>query len=714
MGHGYMGAPRALAAAFVCLAGAASPAAAEEAGRVIEEVLVTAEKREATVQETSLAITAYDQEALDLRGIDEIEDLQFSAPNLVISHNSQSPVSYAYIRGIGSDQLVAGFDPGVAYHVDGIYVGQPSSMPVDLWDMERVEVLRGPQGTLYGRNTTGGSINVITADPTDELTGKADLAAGDYERFRARGAISGPLTERVAGRLSAIFDTADGFQDNLIGDDADSTDHYAVRGKLRFDLSEAAELVLTAQRFENEGNQGQKRRESFDGIPAYTGAIPNPGDPRKVAKDHDEELDLENSLLAARLTWDFELGALGPVQLVSNTGYIENEWFQTMDIDMSSLPIQHQDWEMDTEQFTQELQLVSAGSGPWDWILGFFYFDESLSTDYFFQDVLAFTFFNGGDLDTESIAYYGQASYDFRDAGLPVRVVGGLRYTQDEKDIDEYQRIPEFLVDAAGASDESWDEWSGKVGLDWFLSEDVMAYASFSHGYKGGGFSIGQFDTYDPEKVDAVEVGIKSQLYNNRAQVNLAAFYYDYQDLQVNFLLFTSFTTDNAAEATIKGFELETTLLATEQLTLNANLTWLNAEFDDYVFSTTPLIDLAGDELNRSPAYTAALSAQYDWPLGESGTVTARLDYYWQDEMYLRVQNIPRHKADSFYTADARVMWTSADGRWAVDGFCKNCTDEDNQRGLTVSDGLSTGNSSFVSYYPPRTWGVRVGYSIGS
>ena len=148
---------------------------AEERSRVIEEVLVTAEKREATLQETSIAITAYGFEELELRGIEQIEDLQFSAPNLVISHNSQSPVTYAYIRAIGSDQLVAGFDPGVAYHVDGVYVGQPSSMPVDLWDMERVEVLRGPQGTLYGRNTTGGAINVITKEPTDELDGMLDV-----------------------------------------------------------------------------------------------------------------------------------------------------------------------------------------------------------------------------------------------------------------------------------------------------------------------------------------------------------------------------------------------------------------------------------------------------------------------------------------------------------------------------------------------------------
>ena len=147
---------------------------------VIEEVLVTAEKRTASVQETSLAVTAYGAEELAMRGIGNIEDLQFSVPNLLISHNSQSPVTYAFIRGVGSDQLVAGFDPGVAYHFDGLYVGQPSSMPGDLWDLDRIEVLRGPQGTLYGRNTTGGSLNVITREPSAEADFNVDVTIGDY------------------------------------------------------------------------------------------------------------------------------------------------------------------------------------------------------------------------------------------------------------------------------------------------------------------------------------------------------------------------------------------------------------------------------------------------------------------------------------------------------------------------------------------------------
>jgi iron complex outermembrane receptor protein len=176
------------------------PTAAAEQARAIEEVLVTAERREASVQETAIAITAYSFEELELRGIDEIEDLQFSAPNLVISHNSQSPVTYAYIRGIGSDQLVAGFDPGVAYHVDGINIGQPSSMPVDHWDIERVEELRGPQGTLYGRNTNGGAINVITKAPRDQFEGTMDVTPEARRRRAAADGIEMPIDAAVPGR----------------------------------------------------------------------------------------------------------------------------------------------------------------------------------------------------------------------------------------------------------------------------------------------------------------------------------------------------------------------------------------------------------------------------------------------------------------------------------------------------------------------------------
>jgi iron complex outermembrane receptor protein len=238
-----------------------------------------------------------------------------------------------------------------------------------------------------------------------------------------------------------------------------------------------------------------------------------------------------------------------------------------------------------------------------------------------------------------------------------------------------------------------------------------MAYVSYDHGYKGGGFSLGQFDAYDPETVDAVELGVKSQFWEQRAQVNVAAFYNDYQDLQVNFLEFTSFTTDNAAEATIKGIEVESLFLPLPNLMLMANLTWLDAKFDDYQF--TPTIDLSGETLNRAPEYTVALTAEYDWQIGRAGTLTARADYYWQDDVYYRVQNIPRHRGDSFSTTDLRLLWTSAEGHWTVDLYVENVTDEDNQRGLTVSDGLSTGNNSFVSYFPPRTYGVRLNWQTG-
>lgn len=701
---------------FTCIAfvlGASSSAMA--ASSVIEEVNVTAEKRSSTVQETSIAISAYNSDALDKRGIETVEDLQFSTPNLVISHNSQSPVTYAYIRGIGSDQLVAGFDPGVAYHVDGVYIGQPSSMPGNFWDMERIEVLRGPQGTLYGRNTTGGSINVITRNPEAGLDAEGDILVGDYGRTRVRAAIGGG-SDAISGRLSVLSDESDGYQENLVGRNGDVIDHTSVRGKLKFTLGDLGELVLTAQRFENEGRQSQKRREPFAPVElvpgfivdVYAGAIANPEDPRVVAKDHIERLDLTNDFLSASLQLDWD-----GFSLVSITGSVKNEWSQSSDIDMSNNPVQYQDWNMDTDQFTQEIQLISNGDGSLEWIFGLFYFDEDLNTRYLFEDssIAGFTFRNGGQISTESKAVFGQASYDFSDGGLPIRIVGGLRWTEDEKTIDEFQQIPQFAVDLAGVMSNKWEEGSGKLGIDWFINDHAMAYASYAHGYKGGGYSVGQFDSFDPETVDSLEVGLKTQFWGQRAQVNVAAFSNDYQDLQVNFLLFTSFTTDNAAEATIQGIELESLFIPIDNLTLAANLTFLDATFDRYQFS--PTIDLSGDTLNRAPETTVSLSAQYEWYLGSMGSFLARADYYWQDEVYYRVQNIPRHKADAFDVIDFRLSWTSSNDAWQVDAFVKNATDEDNLRGLTVSDGLSTGNNSFVSYYPPRTAGVIVAYRFG-
>ena len=674
----------------------------------IETIYVTAEKRETSAQETAIALTAFTGEDLELRNIGTIEDLQFNVPNLVIGHNSQSPVTYAYIRGIGSDQLVAGFDPGVAYHVDGVYIGQPSSMPGDMWDMERVEVLRGVQGTLYGRNTTGGSINVITNDPHAGTEFVADATVGNYDRTRFRGVINGG-NDTISGRVSFIADENEGYQDNGVGDNGDVTDYRTIRGKLKFDFGNGMDLVLSAQRFENEGNQSQKKGDPFTS-PVYVGALPNGPNPRKVDKDHDEELDLDNDVFSARFTWD-----LGPVTFRSITGYIENEWFQSTDDDGSSNDIQFQDWDMKTEQVSQEFQLLSNGEGPWEWIVGAFWFDEELSTNFHFLDVFAFEFFNGGDLDTESVAAFGQVGYDFRPSGSPFKVVVGGRWTKDKKEIDEYQfvDIPSIplTIDLAGQMDDEWDEWSGKAEFDWFTTDDVMTYVTLSHGYKGGGYSIGQFDAFDPEFVDSVELGVKSQFLDNRAQVNVAAFYNKYDDLQVNFLTGINFVTDNAAEATIQGIELESLWVPIDPLQLSVAVTWLDATFDDYQFSATE--NLKGDRLNRAPEYTYQISAQYDFGLGDYGTLSFRGDYYWQDKVYYRVQNIPRHGEDAFDTLNLNVTWTSVDEQFVVNGFMDNAQDEDNLRGILISDGTSIGNMSNLSYFPPKVYGVRVSWHYG-
>ena len=687
-----------------------------EAENVIDEVVVTAERRLSTVQDTPIALTAYSSDEIQLRGIGNIEDLQFSSPNLVISHNSQSPVTYAYIRGIGSDQLVAGNDPGTAYNVDGIYVGQPSSMPGDLWDLQRIEVLRGPQGTLYGRNTTGGSINIITNEPTSDYEAFGDITVGNYGRKQVRGVVNGG-SETASARISFITDKNDGFQENLVGKNGDQIDHESIRGKLKFNFNDSGEILLTAQRFSNNGRQSQKKREPFGPVElapgfvinVYEGADQNNPDPRIASKDYPEMMDLENQLISSRIRYDME-----DFSLISITGKIENEWQQNTDIDMSENPVQFQTWHMDTDQFTQEIQLVSNGEGSLDWIVGLFHFKENLDTDYTFLDssIAGFAFFNGGDLETKSQAVFGQITYSIQDTERPVRITAGLRHTKDEKNIDEYQQIPAFGMDLSGKMKRNWNEMGGKLGLDFYLSEDVMGFASYSQGYKGGGFSIGQFDAFDPEKVNSLEFGLKSEFWDNRGQVNLALFTNDYKDLQVNFLEFTSFTTDNAAEASINGLELESRFITNQGMDISANFTWLDATFDTYQF--TPEISLDGQTINRAPEFTLGFSAQKEWDLKGSGKILARFDYYWQDEVYYRVQNIERHREDSFSTMDFRAVWTSLDEKYTVDAFIKNLTDEDNLRGLTVSDGLSTGNNSFLSYYPPRTIGLRVGFNLGS
>ena len=724
----------------------------------IEEIIVTAERRESTLQETPIAITAFDAEAMELRGISGVSELHLHVPNFFYTEGGGgSPITQIAIRGVGNENVTAGGDPGVAYHLDGAYLGRPATAAVDFFDVERVEVLRGPQGTLYGRNATGGSINVITRKPTDEFEALFDAGYGNYDWYRIRGAVGGPIVPgTLSARLSFVTEDRDGYLENEAPgsacangcDDLDEQDVSAFRAQLLFTPGEHTEVLFQAQYLWDEGAVGQKRLDPFPPpIPVgggfffdpYAGAIPNSTDRRIVRAEADESLDLWSRQFNLKITHLIEgVPGLGDVRFTSLTSRQEMEWKQTVDNDFSELPLTFTSWETPSDQWLQEFQLASAGDGALQWLAGLFWFQEEVEMDFLFQDFGVFRFENGGTIETTSIAAFAEVSYDFEEAtGMPLTLRGGLRWTRDEKEGDDFLSLtlgPAGTPIAPADSFEIDDEWkrlTGRVVGEYRIDDDVMVYASASRGYKSGGLLIGNRvietgpggsvlvrpNVYDPEEIWAYEVGLKGLFLEGRLQANVAAFYNDYDDLQVFLLTGMGAVIENAAEAEVKGVELELVAAPMDGLLANVTLAYLDGEYDDYVTAdpTDPsgiLRDLSGNRVNRSPEWTASGGIQYAIPLGDWGTLTPRLDVYWQDESFFRPQNLARDREGDWHRSDFNLTWEGPEsdgGQWSLQLFVRNIEDDDNVMNISTGAG-SIGFPVQAILHPPRTFGAIVGF----
>jgi len=718
----------------------------------IEEVVVTAEKRAANVQDIPVAISAFSQDALDNRGITDLESVQSAVPALQFTtQNNFGAGAVVTLRGIGTEIVTSGADQGVALHMDGVYLGQASSGLLSFYDLERLEVLRGPQGTLYGRNATGGSINLITNKPSEEFEAFGDIMLGDYDHYRARGVVSGPLTDKVSGRLTGTWEQRDGYVDNLwpSGDDGNDKDYWSMRGQLRIDLSDNIEALVQLSYADAGGVGGIM--ETLDEYPAantvglvqppplagspfgvpnfqptFGDALPNPKDLNEVRRDANESFDQE--VMGANITLDWDLENMS---LKSISGWFSNDTEVKRDRDSSELDRSTQERKNENKQYSQEFNLASTSDGPWEWLLGAFYYYSKQ------EDKKAFIFTkplddipNAGGLifdfasevETTSWAVFGQTSYSLTEQ---VRLTLGLRYSEDKKEGETFDRdlydptnglrLPGFPQ--SGKFDKTWTEPTGKFGVDYFITDESMLYFSLSKGYKSGGLNINYPPEaiFDPEKVDAVEIGSKNRFLDNHLELNMSAFYYDYKDLQLFTVTESNVIIENAAKSEITGVEIEGIMIATEHLALDFYGVYLDAEVKDF-FTEDPSVppalrqleDLSGNTLPRAPEWEFKIGAEYTWDLVQ-GDLTLRGQYHWQDDTFFRAQNNPDKKQEAYETVDARLTYMSADGRWRVSAYGKNLGDEEYFTNLVVEAGLS-GSPVAVTAGPPRTYGVEVGY----
>ena len=735
----------------------ALPMAHAQQDSVLEEITVTAEKREADVQTVGLSISAFGGDFLETLGSRDVVELSRFVPNLQIG--TETSDLKAMIRGVGSDNLEAFSDPGVAIHIDDVYQARPSGGNYLFYDMERVEVLRGPQGTLYGRNATGGVINFISKKPTEEFDAGLDLGVGENDWQRARGMINIPIVgDKLMFRAAGTFEERDGFQENLVpgGTEGNDMDDTSLRGQLLWRLTDKASFLLAGRLLDKGGVGPVRKRTTTPDITVVNPApappipanapspancqdcsfIPDPLDLRTVYKDTPESFDLETS--AYSLTFDYDFG---PAVLTVIGADQSTDMDLIQDSDQSPIPNGMPGGTTDTamvsqesDQTTVEVRLASAGDGAWEWLAGFFYLDEDAfqNTD-INRDPTVGVDANINvlhDVNAESTAVFGQLSYMFGDS---FKLTGGLRYTKDEKDavggtIVTLTFPPPFMAPPPiGAQDftpeDDWSETTWKLGLDWFINDNNMLYGTVSTGYKAGGFNFGVMgaESYDPETVTAFEIGSKNRFFNDRMQFNASAFYYDYEDLQVFQVVNQTIVVRNAAEAEIYGAELEIVARPVDPLQIDASLGLLNTEYKEFILPSNIFLDLpwpiptrqptnvdvSGNNLINAPDWSGHIGVQYTFGLGGLGDLTARVQGYFTDDVYLRALNLdPYDIQDGYSTWDAKLMWQSPESRWYVEAFYYNFNDEDVINNQEVTDS----GIYFANLNDPKRWGVVVGF----
>jgi iron complex outermembrane receptor protein len=698
------------------------------ADAMIEEILVTARKREESLKDISAAISVVGKDALQKNVINDVRDLQNLVPQLSIGEIVG--IMKITMRGLGNSTNTRGEDSEVAFHVDGAVVSRQETQAMALFDLERIEVLRGPQGTLYGRNSTGGTVNVITAKPTEEFEGYVNLTGGNYDFVRVDSAVSGPLSDGIRGRLAMQSINRSGFGENITtGNDIDDDKRWAARGHLLFNLSDDVGLLLSGDYAKGDDASGlftyytplyvigDPAPPSQD--PKGVGGFSDP-DSRDGAGNIDPELERETWSVTGTLNWDIN----DSLSLKNIINYRELDFYLAQDLDLStvvpppnttatvSIP-------MDDEQFSEELQLTYT-TDKLSLIGGLYYFTEQLQgTTYVGEtESTGIWFWRAGESDAESWATFFNANYRWND--LVTLRVGG-RFNHDERDIDSWQwvlgniTVPPNSPTNPGNDSRSDSKYVGEYGIDFHLTDNSMIYYTFAQGYRQGAGIIMQTNNpiIDPTEVDSHEVGYKIQTSDGSIALNLAAFYATIENLQRTQavpLPNGTFQTiiNNIDELETAGVEADLKWAPTDNFVLSAAVSYLDAEYKDYLTDDplrfgTLLEQVAGNVPNLSPDWKGNLNAEYVIPLGNGGEVTLGANATYVGEQFFDEFNRDPFAEDAYTLFDANVTYAPEEQNWSVSLWGKNLSDEDMLLDTSFSANGRVTSKHFIN---PRTYGV--------
>ncbi|TPG16409.1 TonB-dependent receptor [Sphingomonas koreensis] len=784
----------------------ATPRSAPDQGG-IQEIVVTARKRSENLQRVPIAITAFTPEALALKGITDVAGLGKFAPGVDIVSTSpfsgSNQVLSAFIRGIGQNDFAFNLDPGVGVYVDGVYYARTVGAVVDLLDLDHVEILKGPQGTLFGRNTIGGAISVVTRDPGNTFSGAGDATYGSFNRVDVRGTVDIPIVDDILlSQVSFSEKHADGYfhflkfpgvyvndadefvrPDNTTYDSAGGYNDQNLRVKLKWKITPDVTFRLTGD-FTNDDDQSTGSQllalkpglkdvynscittpvavlaagplnaicNTPRGLPAATvpgftnNVLPPLGGVNVDADPTNNHLVFDERFFSPRIDTSYGTGAgYSKIKTFGFSGTLDAQLTDTLaiksisayrnldsrfalDVDGSPIAMGDHAFTMHQQQESEEVQLLgNFFEDRLKTVTGVYYFHED-------GDLTDFVHFAGGLLqidgpnkfDTSSYAAFTQADYKITDR---LGITGGVRYTRDEKEFQGGQRDLNSLAYKLGyplalhpdpndptlyfpTTDNhlKFSNVSFKAGVNYQATDSILTYATFSQGYKAGGWTtrattpILTAPTFDPEKADTYEVGLKSQFFDRMLQANLAAYYTKYKDLQVTVYSGISPVTINAAQSEIKGLEAEFVLVPTKALTLAATFGYIDARYTEKDPGTN-----LGTMFVNTPKYAVSVNADYVVPLPSGAAINGHIDYSYKSSIARDAENTPELISPQTNVFGALISYHSPTNEYHVDVGVTNLTDE-----RFIVSGQDQSGIGYVAgtYNRPREFYVRAGFKF--
>jgi iron complex outermembrane receptor protein len=680
----------------------------------VEEIVVTAERRSQNLQDVPMSIQAFSAESLAQSGTGSNMDLQTQTTGLVMTENSG--FGQIYIRGIGSDVIGAGVDNAVAVYIDGVYQSRPAGSALAFVDVERVEVLKGPQGTLYGRNATGGAINIISKSPSNTLEGDIQAELGSYRKGLLRGTVSGPLSASVAARLSFLANKNDGYTKNTLLDTrGNDRNERALRAALEINPSDALQITLNGRFYDSDTSPMLKSLNTLFNV-AYTAFNATQiADPLTVRQNVQSGVAAKQAGADATVKYEMDDLFLSSVTAVRKEKLnIKNTDTDATEID--ALNVGGGGSPENSDFFSQDLTMGSNSSGPIEWTALASYMHQK--TDYNFAiavPVARVRTLAVGTLTTEAFGVGGQATYSLT-SGLSL--TAGVRFSQESKKHIATNAVNGTVTRSQNAK-ETWTAWTPRFVAKYSVSDNTMLYASYSKGFKSGGYntlSIGE--AWQPERVANSEVGFKSTLLDGRLHVSADAFISKYDNLQLQFTNRTPAgalvaVTTNAAKATSKGIEANVDARPTKNFFLTVGVQLLHGRFDNYV-STNPLnpapgaVDQKGNPLLRAPDVTVNFALQYTWPAAiASNDLTFRFDGYHRSRIYYTAFADPIASEKLNFLGNVQLSFESPEKLGLYGAvFVRNITDK-----IYHTDILASSSAGYVGYVaPPRTFGAQLGY----